>query len=149
MRKNPSSDRLAMLGNVELFRGLTKKELTRVASLVTPVVVEAGCVLTTEGTPGRQVFIVISGHAEVTIAGRPVATVGPGEIVGEMALLDRQLRTATVTAVEPMRLLVSEPRGFATLLQEPRVVRKVLAAEVDRLRAADHIHTAMAAPNPA
>lgn len=149
MHKNPSPDRLATLGNVELFQGLTRKQLVRVAALVTPVDVEAGCVLTTEGTPGRQVFIVVSGRAEVTVAGRPVATVGPGEIVGEIALLDRQLRTATVTALEPMRVLVAEPRSFATLLEEPGIVRKVLEAEVDRLRAADSAHAALASASPA
>lgn len=144
MHTKPSRDWLDLLRNVPLFSGLTDRELARVDRLITPVDLKAGEALTTEGAGGRQAFIVISGHAEVTIAGRLVAIVGPGEVVGEMALLDHRPRTATVTAVESMRAFVVDPRSFACLLAEPGIARKVLDAEVSRLRAANETRTVVA-----
>jgi CRP/FNR family cyclic AMP-dependent transcriptional regulator len=137
MWSKPSASHLKMLRSVPLLAGLTDRELTWVDRLVTLVDVEAGDVLTTEGTTGREAFVLMSGTAVVTIAGREVATVGPGDVVGEMAVLDGQPRTATVTALEPMRVLAIDPRSFRTLLGEPGIARKVLAAEVARLRVAD------------
>jgi CRP/FNR family transcriptional regulator, cyclic AMP receptor protein len=144
MRKKPSRHWLDLLRNVPLFSGLNDRELARVDRLITPVHLKAGEALTTEGTSGRQAFVVVSGRAEVTIAGRLVAIVGPGEVVGEMALLDHQPRTATVTAVEAMRAFVVDPRSFAGLLAEVGIARKVLDAEVSRLRAANEAHAVVA-----
>jgi CRP-like cAMP-binding protein len=59
-----------------------------------------------------------------------------------MALLDRQPRTATVTALEPVRAFVLDPRSFNTLLAEPEIARKLLRVEVGRLRVADSVATA-------
>jgi CRP-like cAMP-binding protein len=137
MRTKLSRQQLELFRGAGLFDGLTNAELARVHRFFTIIDLDAGRVLTTEGTTGRQAFIVLSGVAEVTIAGRRVATVGPGEVVGEMALLDRQPRTATVTAVEAMRVLVADPRSFHSLLADPRIARKVLDVEVHRLRVAD------------
>ncbi|HEX4865044.1 MAG TPA: cyclic nucleotide-binding domain-containing protein [Acidimicrobiales bacterium] len=144
MRNKPSRDWLDVLRHVALFSGLNNRELARVGRLITPVDLAAGEALTTEGASGRQAFIVISGHAEVTIAGRLVAIVGPGEIVGEMALLDHRPRTATVTAVESMRAFVVDPGSFTSLLAEPGIARTVLDAEVSRLRSANESQTALA-----
>lgn len=137
MRTKPSRDSLNVLRDVPLFSGLNARELARVDRLITPVDLKAGEALTTEGTSGRQAFIVISGHAEVTISGDLVAIVGPGEVVGEMALLDHRPRTATVTAVESMRAFVVDPGSFNSLLAEAGIARKILDAEVSRLRASN------------
>jgi CRP/FNR family transcriptional regulator, cyclic AMP receptor protein len=137
MRDKPSHELLQVLRSVPLFAGLNSKELTRVDRLLDTVERATGDVLTEEGTVGRQAFIVLSGRASVTIGGRPVATLGPGEVIGEMALLDRQPRTATVTALEPMKVFVIDPRSFSTLLAEPAIARRMLDAEVGRLRIAD------------
>ncbi|HUE59582.1 MAG TPA: cyclic nucleotide-binding domain-containing protein [Acidimicrobiales bacterium] len=144
MRTKPSRDRLELLRNVPLFSALRNRELVQVGRLITLVDLKAGQALTTEGTTGRQAFIIVSGHAEVTIAGRIVAIVGPGEIVGEMALLDRQPRAATATATEPMRAFVVDPRSFNSLLAEAGIARKILDAEVRRLRAIYETHTVAA-----
>lgn len=143
MRTKLSRECRDRLRSVPLFSGLNNRELAQVGRLITLVDLPPGHALTTEGTIGRQVFIVISGHAEVTIAGRLVAIVGPGEVVGEMALLDHHPRTATVTAVESMRAYVVDPRGFTSLLAEGRIARKVLDAEVRRLRAANESHVVL------
>jgi CRP-like cAMP-binding protein len=127
---------------VPLFKYLTERELARVDCLFTIHDLAGGELLTKEQTIGRQAFIILSGRAAVTIRGRSIATVGPGEIIGEMALLDRRPRTATVTALEPIRALVLDQRSFNTLLAEPAIARKLLDVEVGRLRTADSAATA-------
>jgi CRP-like cAMP-binding protein len=146
MRNKPSRDRLELLRKVSLFKGLSSQELARVDRLVTTVQFDTGELLTKEGTVGRQAFIVLSGHAAVTIGGRSVATVGPGEMIGEMALLDGQPRTATVTALEAMNALLLDLRSFNSLLAEATIARKLLDAEVGRLRIADSIPPATTQP---
>jgi CRP-like cAMP-binding protein len=137
MRSRAKIERYEWLRVLTPFGELTPAQLRRVDQLVTPMEVPAGTQLVAEGAAARQVFVIVSGRAEVTIAGRHVATLGPGDVIGEMALLDRQPRSATVTASEPMQVLVADPRGFAALLAEPQVTRALLDVEVRRLRGAD------------
>jgi cAMP-dependent protein kinase regulator len=144
MRNKPSHALLQILRSVPLFAGLNSKQLARVDRLLDTLELAAGDLLTDEGTVGRQALIILSGHAEVTIGGRRVATVGPGEVIGEIALLDRQPRSATVTALEPMQVFVIDPRCFGTLLSEPAIARKLLDTEVSRLRVANSVLTASA-----
>jgi cyclic nucleotide-binding protein len=84
--------KIKALSTVGLFSGCSKKELQSVARLCTPLSLEEGFVLTTEGTPGRECFVITDGKARVTIGGRKVGEVGPGECVGEMALLEARPR---------------------------------------------------------
>ena len=129
-------DRIKTLSTVGLFSGCSKKELQSVARLCTPLSVEEGFVLTTEGTPGRECFVIADGKARVTIGGRKVGEVGPGECVGEMALLDGGPRTATVTAESPMNTYVLTVSEFGSLLDvSPIIVRKIATSLAQRLRA--------------
>jgi CRP-like cAMP-binding protein len=137
MRNRLSNDHVRRLRSVPLFEHLNPRELARVDGLLTIHDLAAGELLTQEDTVGREAFIILSGHAAVTISGRRIKTVGPGEIIGEMALLDRQPRTATVIALEPMRVFVVDPRSFNSLLAEPEIARKLLENEVGRLRVAN------------
>jgi CRP-like cAMP-binding protein len=80
--------------------------------------------------------VIADGKAQVTIGGRSVGVVGPGECVGEMALLDRGPRTATVTAQTSMSVYVLSIREFQDLLEvNPVIARKVTAILAQRLRA--------------
>jgi CRP-like cAMP-binding protein len=142
MRNRLPPEHIRLLRSVPLFKSLSGKELTRIDRLLTFHELAAGELLTQEECVGRQAFIILSGQAEVTIAARHIATVGPGEIVGEMALLDRQPRTATVTALEPMRVFVVDPRSFNALMAEPDIARNLLDVEVGRLRVADTVRGA-------
>ena len=74
--------------------------------------VPAGRALLVEGEPGDVAYVIEHGVARVTVNGRQVATVGPGDLVGEIALLRRSLRTATVTATEPLRVLALSQAEF-------------------------------------
>ena len=134
--KIPAS-RLEQLRRLAIFAPLSDAELVRVDRLVVDIDLEAGHVLTRQGRVGRQAFIVVDGQGAVTISGRPVATVGPGDMIGEMALIDGQPRTATVTAITPMRVLVLDPASLNSLLIEAGVARRVLKLVTGRLRAVE------------
>src|SRR5579863_3361881 len=124
-----------VLRSVGLFSACTKRELAEVGGLCTLVFAEKGFVLTTQGAPGRECFVVVDGEASVSIGGRPVATVGAGECIGEMALLDGGRRTATVTALTEMNLCALAGPEFRTLLDiRPDITRKVLMSVARRLR---------------
>lgn len=136
MAKFGMDDRIKTLSTVGLFSGCSKKELQSVARLCTPLSVEDGFVLTTEGTPGRECFVIVDGKARVTIGGTKVGEVGPGECVGEMALLDGGPRTATVTAESPMNTYVLSVSEFWSLLDvSPIILRKIATGLARRLRA--------------
>ena len=97
-----------------------------------------GRALCEEGTIGREFFFVVDGTASVRRNGRRVTTLGPGKWFGELSLLDRQPRSATIVSETPMTLLVLEQRRFNGLLDEmPTLARKLLAAMALRLREAD------------
>ena len=137
MRHGLHPTRSELLRRVPLFAGCTERELARVDSLVDDVEVEPGEVLVREGGVGRESFIIVSGLSRVTLQGEPVATLGPGDFFGEMALLDRHPRTATVTAVTPMHLLVLDARSFGHLLEVGSVATVMLKGVVERLRAVE------------
>jgi CRP-like cAMP-binding protein len=130
------------LSNVILFSGCDSKEISQIASLTTEVDVPEGKVLAREGEPGREFYVILDGKAAVSIDGRDVATLGPGDFFGEMALLDQGPRVATVVASTPMDVAVLDPREFATLIEEhPAVARKVLKVMAQRLREAERAPT--------
>ena len=126
------------LATVGLFAGCTKREWQAVARICTQLRVDEGFVLTTQGGAGRECFVIATGDATVVIDGRTVATVGPGDCVGEMALLDGGPRTATVTTLTPMTLWVLSAGEFGSLLEaSPAIDRKIMVALARRLRAAE------------
>ena len=135
--------KIKALSTVGLFSGCSKKELQSVARLCTPLSMKEGSVLTTEGTPGRECFVITDGKARVTIGGRRVGEVGPGECVGEMALLDGGPRSATVTVESPMNVYVLSVPEFRSLLRvSPTILQKIATSLAQRLRAreADYPH---------
>jgi CRP-like cAMP-binding protein len=82
--------------------------------------------------------VIIEGTATVSRHGRKVATLGPGDAFGELALLDKAPRNATVTAATPMELVVLGQREFGGLIDEvPGFARKLLAGMARRLRDSD------------
>jgi CRP/FNR family cyclic AMP-dependent transcriptional regulator len=126
------------LSQVPLFSALSRRELALVAKRAEDVVVPAGKVLVSEGETGNQFFVIMSGTAKLTRRGRKIATLGPGDSFGELALLDKHPRNATAVAETPMELVVIGQREFAGLIDDvPGFARKLLAAMAARLRAAD------------
>jgi CRP/FNR family transcriptional regulator, cyclic AMP receptor protein len=137
-RRRGGDPKVQRLAQVQLFSTCSKRDLARIAALTTEVEVPAGAVLMRQGDPGRECFVIEEGKAKATIRGKKSRTLGPGECLGEMALLHSAPRSATVTAETDMRLLVLGSREFSTLLEDvPSVTLKVLAAVADRLRSTE------------
>lgn len=129
---------LERLGALSMFAECSNKELRDVARIVDELNVEEGRVLMSQGDAGQEAFVIEEGTADVVRNGELLATVGPGQYVGELALIDAGPRSATVTATSPMRLLVIGTREFSTLLDEvPGLARRVLVSTARRLRAAN------------
>jgi CRP-like cAMP-binding protein len=122
------------LEQVPLFRGLSKKQLRLVSSLATRLSEPAGTVLTKEGHVGQEFIIVLEGEIEVRKGDRVVATRGPGNYVGEIALLDNRPRTATVVAKTPVVIEVIGRREFHGLLADaPELSTEIMATVAQRL----------------
>ena len=129
---------LEHLSSVPLFSSLSQKDLRKIASAGDEQEVTPGRVLVEQGDTGREAFVIMEGTAAVKRANRKVATLGPGECVGELALLDRGPRTATVVAETPMTVFVIGSREFSAVLEEvPGLAHKMLAALAGRVREMD------------
>lgn len=102
------------------------------------VIVKPGSELVTEGSTGHEFFLILSGQAAVRRGGRKVATLGPGDYFGELALLDRGPRSATISAETELEVAVIGQREFMSVLdQVPAVSHKLLVTMAHRLREAD------------
>lgn len=91
-------------------------ELRMIDRTSTTVEIDEGQVLTIEGAIGREVILLLDGTAAVSREGQPVASVGAGEVIGEMAVLTGQPRNATVMATSPVTVAVFTRQEFMTLL---------------------------------
>jgi len=132
MKKNA---RIELLRNVWLFERCSKKELEALAVLATPVDLRAGKILATQGERGHEFFVIVSGKAEATREGVTIGTLGPGSFFGEMSLLERLPRVATVTTTEPTTVLVLTAKAFDKLVESmPSVDRNMLIVLANRLR---------------
>jgi CRP/FNR family transcriptional regulator, cyclic AMP receptor protein len=130
--------KIRLLSQVPLFTACSRGELGRVASLVDQIEAPAGKVIAREGDRGWEFFIITEGRAKATKRGTKVASFGPGAFFGEMSLLDKGPRSATVTAETDMQLLVLSSRSFSTLIADnPSVSRKLLRGMAERLRGAE------------
>jgi CRP-like cAMP-binding protein len=127
--------KLEAMRSVPLFANLSRSHLERVASIADEIDLAAGRTMTTEGDRGREAFVILEGHAEVTREGEPVALVGRGDVVGEIAVVSDVPRTATVKATSDVRALVLTDRDFRRLLEdEPEIgeaVRRVAAERAE------------------
>jgi CRP/FNR family transcriptional regulator, cyclic AMP receptor protein len=136
VRRFRQDAKVALLKQAALFEGLSRKQLTQIARLSDDLDMPAGSVLCREGTRGQEFFVIIDGEAEVTRGGRHIATVRSGDFFGEIALLERVERTATVTAATPLRFFVISDRAFNSVLDtDPTIERALLRALARRLLA--------------
>ena len=134
MRHDVKLDRIRA---VPLFADTDRKHLEGIAQLCTEVSARAGDVLCRQGEPGAEFFVLLDGSVTVTSRGRELATLGPGDFFGELALLDGMARNATVTAATDLQLLVLTRQEFSTLVHDdPQVAVRMLPAIGARLRGA-------------
>jgi CRP-like cAMP-binding protein len=133
LRSNAKFD---LIKGAPLFEHCSKQDLRHICGIADELDLRAGKVLIQEGKRGREFFIIVSGEVEVTRKGKKVGTLGPGAFVGEMALLSKTPRTATVTASTPVHVLVITDRSFIALLEgEPALWLKVAQALAERVAA--------------
>ena len=134
MRLFTQNVKVEALKRAPLFEGLSNKELRELARATEDLKIEAGTVLCKEGGLGREFFVIVDGIAEVTKAGKRLATRQAGEFFGEIALITTTKRTATVTAKTPIRCFILTRGDFRRVLDEsPSVERKVMQALAERL----------------
>jgi putative iron-dependent peroxidase len=131
----PHDGKSVVLGGVPLFRSLDEAHLRRLTELGTDVHAADGDVLVRQGETGNEFFVVITGSVVVEREGQRLARLGPGDFLGEIALIDGRPRTATAIADGETQLFVLDHRHFDTLLDEfPGVGRQIARALVDRIR---------------
>lgn len=129
-----SNQKMQLLKDAPLFAHCSKQELQRIASIADQLDVREGKVLIQEGERGREFFVIVEGEVEVRRKGKKVKTLGPGSFVGEIALLSKIPRVATVTAITPTSVLVITDRAFMDLCEKsPSIAVKVARTLADRV----------------
>jgi len=128
------NEKVELLRRIPLFAACTRRELIEVALVADEREAGADDVLTEQGDPGREFFLLIDGTVVVRRNGRKLADLGPGDWFGEIALLTFKPRSATVTATSPCRLLVIHDRSFRQVVEaSPRIALRVLGSVAQRL----------------
>lgn len=128
----------AHLAKVPLFAACSKKELAHIAKVTDVASLPDGHQLTTQDETSREAFVITDGKAIVRRNNRKVAELGPGSVIGELGLLDRGPRTATVIADGPVEVLVIGPREFSALLDDvPTINHKLLKSLAGKVRELD------------
>lgn len=131
-------EKLELLRTVPLFATLDAGELTDVGRHADEVEVPAGTTLVSQNATGNSFYVLVNGRADVMRDDQKIAELGPGDFLGEMALLEDLPRSATVVTTEPSLILEMHRRDFSTVLDEaPHLARKMLAVMAHRLREAD------------
>jgi len=129
---------LELLAGTALFAGLSRQSLDTIGQLSREVSHDAGHDVVSEGNSAYGLELIIEGTATVSIGGAAVARLGPGDLFGEIALLDAGPRTATVTADTPLRVLAINGSGFRNLLRsDPDLAAGVIAHLVNLVRGLD------------
>jgi CRP/FNR family transcriptional regulator, cyclic AMP receptor protein len=126
-----------VLRRVPLFSGLGDRDLERIADRFQERAFPEGAVVLEEGASGTSFFVIGEGNATVSVGGELVATLGPGDYFGEMAVVDEGVRSASVTAATDLRSYFLTPWDFRPLVEEhPQLAWALLQNLARRLRAA-------------
>ena len=132
----------ARLANVPLFRACSKQDLRHIARLADYDTCSAGETLVRQGRRDNELYVIVNGEADVSRDGVKVATLTAGDYFGELAVLRPAPRTATVTAITDMEVLIVTARELAILLADvPLFARKLLTGMAGRIQESDeHSH---------
>jgi len=125
------------LQGVPWFAACTEEQLRQVERLAERLEVHAGEVILREGRLGRELFVILSGSAAVTRAGRVVNLLGPGDYFGELAAIEAAPRSATVTATSDLEVLIIGPREFESIMAIPGFRNALFTGMSRRIREAD------------
>lgn len=127
-----------VLAGVPLFEGLSERHRRKVRRAMSEYAYEPGAAIVRQGDPGQILFLVLEGRAKVVRGGRTVAHLDPGQVFGEIAVLDARPRTADVLAETPTRCLLLHRADLrALMLAEPKIAWNLLTTVAGRLRNRD------------
>ncbi len=127
--------KIELLKQVPLFSRCTKKQLAAIANVADLINIPANTQLIREGALGREFMVIVEGAVDVTRKGRKINSLGPGDFIGEVALLTGGPRNATVTTTTDTSLLAITDRQFSHLLDEvPEMRSSVIKALGERLQ---------------
>ena len=136
MRKRESY--LEHLAKVPMFSACPKRELQQLARAAEEITIDPGTEIIRQGDRAHEFFVIAEGKAKVTRNGVDIAALGPGDFFGELALLDRTSRDATVTALTPMEVILLGQREFsAVLANSPSMAHKLMVGMARRLHELD------------
>lgn len=150
MTKTRNNDpKVALLRELPSLAGVRSRDLASVAPLVEDLHVAAGTVLVHEGSTCHEVLLLLAGHASLSIEGEILGAVGPGDVLGDLAVREGTPHATTVTADGPVHLLVAGPESFRAFVRHPVIVRAAATGLSDRLRRADAAVLGSDLPPPA
>lgn len=127
--------RLRELARIERFASLTDDELDAVIDAATYLTVPEDWAVMAELTPADKAYVLLSGEVSVRRHGEEIARLGPGEIIGEMALVEHRLRSASVVALTPLEVLHLTAEAFEKLLETVPHFHDVLLGAVEERHA--------------
>jgi CRP/FNR family cyclic AMP-dependent transcriptional regulator len=119
--------KVELIKKVPLFSKLSKKGLEEVAHIADELDLPQGKVMASEGDRGREFFVLLEGEADVTKGEKSINTMNAGDFFGEIALVTKMPRTASVTATTDVRVLVITERDFGSLLKHSDEVSRAVA----------------------
>jgi PPM family protein phosphatase len=123
------SKKIATMRKIPLFDQFNYQQMMKILEIVTVKLYEAGDKIICEGEPGEQMYIILHGQAQVTIGGKKIRDMGSGDYFGEMALIDKSPRSASVTSLSKIKMLVLSRTPLFGLLQgDPRIAARIFWA---------------------
>lgn len=123
------------LAEIDIFRGLSPKQLKKLAAQVREVHLDDGHQVATEGHGALGFHLILDGQATVSSGGVERRTLGPGDYFGEISLIDGKPRSASIVAKGPLHTAVIDNSTFQPLIDEPQFARRLLLVLCERLRA--------------
>jgi CRP/FNR family cyclic AMP-dependent transcriptional regulator len=132
------NEKAEILSRLSLFEACSQRELGLVASISVQSRRPAGTFLTRQGQEGGLLFVIVEGQAEVRRDNRKLQTLGPGDVVGELSLIDGRARSASVVAVTEVEVLEIADQDFMKLVRDsPKFVKNLLRALSLKVREMD------------
>jgi CRP/FNR family transcriptional regulator, cyclic AMP receptor protein len=116
MKELDTSQKSALIAQIDFFRGCTQREIDDIARLLVDGHFAVGDELCRQGEAETHGFVLVDGEAAVVEDGEEVGTAMPGDVVGELSMLGTGRRTATLRAVTPVHVLVVEPQEIDSVL---------------------------------
>jgi len=128
-------DVIEALAKTSIFGELSKRHLGLIARVTDRIDIAEGQALFTQGQPTTHMSIIVKGRARVEVDGAEVATLGPGDVIGELSMVDGEPASATVTFTEPSTIFHTARTGFVPVWDKnPDISKAMLLAVVQRLR---------------